>query len=147
MGWLAAAIPEEFDGLGFGHIETAILAEEMGRGLLLEPYLHGCLLPAAVIRHCADAAHKAELLPLIGSGEALVTVAHSEPESRGDVAWVCTRAERRGDGSFVLNGRKSVVVCAMQSDWLLVVARSTGEYSDPDGISVFLLQRDTPGCR
>jgi alkylation response protein AidB-like acyl-CoA dehydrogenase len=145
MGWLAAAIPDDFGGVGFSHVEVAILAEELGRGLLLEPYLHGCLFPAFVIRHCADEAHKAELLPAIGSGEKLLTVAHSEPESRGDAAWVCTRAERRADGSFVLNGRKSVVVCATQSDWLLVVARSTGESADPQGISVFLLHRNAPG--
>ena len=145
MGWLAAVIPEEFDGVGFGHVEAAILAEELGRGLLLEPYLHGCLFPAFVIQHCADEAHKAELLPAIGSGEKLLTVAYSEPESRGDVAWVATRAERQGDGGFVLNGRKSVVVGAVQCDWLLVVARSIGDCVDPEGISVFLLQRDMPG--
>lgn len=145
MGWLAAGIPEAFGGVGFSTVETAILAEEMGRGLLLEPYLHGCLLPAAVLRYCADEAHQAELLPAIASGEALITVAHSEPESRGNVAWVTTRAERRDGGGYVLTGRKSVVVCAQQSDWLLVVARSDGEAGDLEGLSLFLVKPDTPG--
>lgn len=145
MGWLAAVIPEEFGGVGFGHVEAAILAEELGRGLLLEPYLHGCLFPAFVIQHCAGETHKAELLPAIGSGEKLLAVAHSEPQSHGDVAWVATRAQKRSDGGFVLSGRKSVVVGAMQSDWLLVVARSSGECADKEGISVFVLPRETPG--
>ncbi|WP_415264283.1 acyl-CoA dehydrogenase family protein [Pseudomonas serbica] len=144
LGWLAAGIPEEFGGVGFGPVETAILAEEMGRGLLLEPFLHACLLPVALIQHCADEAHKLQLLPAIGSGEALVAVACSEPDSRGDVAWVATRAERRGD-AYVLSGRKSMVVCAAQSDWLLVVARTAGETGATEGVSVFLLPRDTPG--
>ncbi|MGP3791502.1 acyl-CoA dehydrogenase family protein [Pseudomonas sp. B392_1p] len=145
MGWLAVAMPEEFGGVGFGHVEAAILAEELGRGLLLEPYLQGCLFPTFVIQHCADAAQKAELLPALAAGEKLFAVAHSEPESRGDVAWVATRAQRQGDGSYVLNGRKSVVVGAMQSDWLLVVARSAGDCAEPEGISIFLVQRDAPG--
>ncbi|MFJ4452734.1 acyl-CoA dehydrogenase family protein [Pseudomonas sp. NPDC089392] len=144
MGWLAAGIPEAFGGVGFGPVETAILAEEMGRGLLLEPYLHGCLLPAAVLRHCADEAQQAELLPAIGSGEILMAVACSEPESRGDVAWVTTTAQRRGDG-YILNGHKSAVVCAAQSDRLLVVARTAGEPASIEGLSLFVLERDTPG--
>jgi alkylation response protein AidB-like acyl-CoA dehydrogenase len=144
LGWLAAGIPEEFGGVGFGPVETTILMEEMGRGLLIEPFLHACLLPAALIEHCANEAHKLQLLPAIGSGEALIAVACSEPESRGDVAWVATRARRRGD-DYVLNGRKSMVVCAAQSDWLLVVARSAGETGDTEGLSIFLLPRDTPG--
>lgn len=145
MGWLAAVIPEAFGGVGFGHVEAAILTEELGRGLLLEPYLQGCLFPAFVIQHCADEVHKAQLLPAIAAGEQLFTVAHSEPESRGDVAWVATRVQQQGDGSYVLNGRKGVVVAALQSDWLLVVARSAGDSADSDGISIFQLKRDTPG--
>ena len=144
MGWLAAGIPEAYGGVGFGAVEIAILVEEMGRGLLLEPYLHACLLPSALIQHCADEAYKMRLLPAIGSGEALIAVACSEPESRGDVAWATTRAQRRGD-EYVLNGRKSMVVCAAQSDWLLVVARSAGEAGAAAGLSIFLLARDTPG--
>jgi len=144
MGWLAAGIPEAFDGVGFGPVETTLLVEEMGRGVLLEPYLHGCLFPAAVIQHCAGEAHQAELLPLIASGAALITVAFSEPAARGETSWVACRAERKGN-AYVLNGRKSVVVCAEQSDWVLVVARTSGEPGDGDGLSVFLVGRDTPG--
>lgn len=145
MGWLAAAIPEAFGGVGFGNVETTILSEELGRGLLLEPYLHGCLFPAALIQLCADETWQTELLPALATGEMRVAVAHSEPESRGEVSWVSTRAQRQVDGSFVLNGRKSVGVGAAHSDWLLVVARSAGECADRQGISLFAVRRGTPG--
>jgi len=145
MGWLAATVPQALDGVGFGPVEGAILSEEMGRALVLEPYIQACLFPAAVLEHCANVTQQTEWLPVIGAGASLITVAHSEPQSRGNVAWVETRAVRQSDGSYRLSGRKSIVVCAAQAEHLLVVARSAGQAGDMEGISLFCLPRQTPG--
>jgi alkylation response protein AidB-like acyl-CoA dehydrogenase len=147
MGWLMAPIPEAHGGLGFGEVETALIAEALGRGLVLEPYTLCALFPAAIIRGCAAEAQQEELLGAIGSGGALIAVAHSEPEARGCVAHVSASAIRQGDGDYVLNGRKSLVVAAPVADRIIVVARSAGAVRDEAGISLFLIDPQGPGVR
>lgn len=147
MGWLMASIPEQYGGLGFSAVETALIAEELGRGLVLEPYTHCAVFPSAIVRGCAAEAQKEEILAGIGSGETLVAVAHGEPEARGCVSHASASARRQADGGYVLNGRKSLVVAAPVADLILVVARSSGAVRDEDGISVFLLDPKTAGVR
>ncbi len=144
MGWLMAGIPEEFGGLGLGPVESSLIAEELGRGLVLEPFTACGLLPAAIVRECARDDLKAGLLGDIGSGAAIVAVAHSEPAARGRVAHVATRAERRGN-RYVLHGRKSLVVGAPVADRLFVVARTSGAVADEHGIAVFVVDATRPG--
>ena len=147
MGWLMAPIPERYGGLGFGDIEAALIAEELGRGLVLEPYTFCAVLPAAIVRGSAAEGQKEEILAGIASGEQVVAVAYSEPEARGCIAHVSATAKRQADGSYRLNGRKSAVVGAPVADRLLIIARSAGEVRDEQGISAFLLDVETPGVR
>jgi alkylation response protein AidB-like acyl-CoA dehydrogenase len=152
MGWLMASIPEEYGGLGFSDVESALIAEELGRGLVLEPYVFCAAFPTAILRCCASEAQKAELLGAIGSGETLIAVAHSEPQARGCVAHAATTAWRRADGGFTLNGRKSVVVGAPVADRIIVAARSVGDLLDEAGLddaglSLFLVDPRSEGVR
>ena len=144
MGWLAASIGEAYSGLGFSAIETAIIAEQIGRGLVLEPYTLCGVLPIAVVQQCAAESQKAALLTAIGAGETLVAVAHSERESRGRVCHVAATATRQA-GGYRLNGHKTVVVGAPVADRLIIVARSSGEADDFAGVSLFLVDRGTAG--
>lgn len=145
MGWLAASIAEAYSGLGFSAVETALIAEQLGRGLVLEPYTQCAVLPAAVVSHCASESQKEAILAAIGRAEKLIAVAHSEAPSRGNVAQVSTTAVRQADGSYLLNGRKTLVVGAPVADQIIVVARSSGEANAESGISVFLIDVETPG--
>ena len=77
-------------------------------------------------------------------GERIATVAHFEPGARFDTRWVETRARRAGE-DYLLDGRKAVVLQAGLADTLLVSARTAGAGGDPDGISLFLVPRTTPG--
>ena len=147
MGWLAAAMPEQHGGLGFGPIELAIIAEEIGRHLVLEPFTACGVLPASIVMNVGSEAQKEVLLPQIASGEQLIAVACSEPEARGSAMHVSCSAERAADGVWRLDGRKSLVVGAPVADSFLVVARSGGQPADSGGLSVFWLTRDTPGLR
>lgn len=146
MGWLMASIPEGYSGLGFTAVETALIAEQMGRGLVLEPYTQCGVFPAAVVLNCATEPQKQALLASIGGGEQLVAVAHSEPQARGCVSHVSTTAERRGNG-YVLTGRKSLVVGAPVADQLIVAARTAGGTRDEEGISLFLLSPAESGIK
>jgi alkylation response protein AidB-like acyl-CoA dehydrogenase len=145
MGWLAAAVPEDCGGLGFGPIELALLGEEFGRHLVLEPFTACGVLPAAIVNHVGDAGQREGILSTIASGESLFAVAHSEPAARGRVHHVECRAQRLGDGRWRLDGHKSVVVGATVADQWLVVARTGGEACDAAGVAVFVVPPSTDG--
>ena len=147
MGWLAAPIPEAYSGLGFSAVETSLIAEQIGRGLVLEPFTMCGVFPATVVLHCAAEAQKEELSAGIACGAMLVAVAHGEGDARGRVAHVTTSAKRQADGSYWLNGRKTLVVGAPVADRILVVARTAGEMADEQGISLFLLDPKVVGVK
>jgi alkylation response protein AidB-like acyl-CoA dehydrogenase len=147
MGWLAAAIPEAHGGLGFGPVEVALIAEEIGRHLVLEPFTTCGLYPVKLIEHVASDAQKDELLPVIAAGEQLYAVASSEPDARGDPTRISCRAERSSDGTWRLNGHKSLVIGAGVADRLLVLARTSGAAGAVEGVSLFDIDAQTPGVR
>ena len=62
MGWLGVAVPEAFGGLGFTPVESALIAEQFGRGLVLEPYVMCGVFPAALVTRCASGKQRDELL-------------------------------------------------------------------------------------
>ena len=147
MGWLAAAVPEEHGGLGFGPVELALLGEEFGRHLIPEPFNACGVLPAAIIRGVATPDQQTSIFPDIAAGEALVAVAHSEPEARGCVNHVACRALLLPDGGWRLEGHKSLAVGAPVANRLLVVARTGGSIDSVDGISIFDVPAATAGVR
>src|SRR5262245_11462644 len=126
MGWLAAAIPEAHGGLGFGAVEIALIAEEVGRHLGLEPFTACGVDAIKAIQYVATDAQKDALLPMIAAGERLYAVASSEPEARGDSTRIACRALRSRDGTWRLDGRKSLVIGAGVADRFLVFARTAG---------------------
>jgi alkylation response protein AidB-like acyl-CoA dehydrogenase len=147
MGWLAAAIPEAHGGLGFGPVEIALIAEEVGRHLVLEPFTACAVYAIKAIQHVATDAQKDVLLPTIAAGERLYAVASSEPEARGDLTRIACRAEHSRDGTWRLDGRKSLVIGAGVADRFLVFARTAGGIGTPEGISLFEIPADTAGVR
>ena len=78
QGWLGAAIPEEFGGLGLGHIELCAIAEEMGRVVAPIPFASTVFFVAEAILLAGDDAQKADLLPKIAAGELSGCFATSE---------------------------------------------------------------------
>ncbi len=78
QGWLGAAIPEEFGGLGLGHVELCAIAEELGRSLAPIPFASTVYFLAEAILLAGSDAQKAELLPKIAAGEIIGCYATSE---------------------------------------------------------------------
>ncbi|HTZ71188.1 MAG TPA: acyl-CoA dehydrogenase family protein [Acetobacteraceae bacterium] len=138
LGWLAAAFPEEVGGMGGSTIEAAIIAEELGRALVLEPFLACGVLAAEALNWCGTDAQRAELLPAMLAGESMVVLAHAEQEAGGEVGFVATRAEQT-DGGWRLHGCKNAVIAAPLADRLLISARTAGEPDDTHGMTLFLL--------
>jgi alkylation response protein AidB-like acyl-CoA dehydrogenase len=142
LGLTALNVPEEHGGLGAGPVDTMLVMNALGEGLVLEPFLSAAVMTPALLSRSGDAKAAADLLPAIASGERLVIVAHQEPKTRGELNHVATRAEKSGD-SYVLDGHKSVVMHGGVADELLISARTTGKADDRDGISLF---RVAPGA-
>jgi len=144
LGWPAIAIPEDDGGLGMGCVELACVLEEGGRSLVPEPLLSTVLLGAGALMLGGSQAQKADLLPRVADGSALMTLAYQERGSRYDLACCAARAEKKG-GGYVLTGEKTMVLDAHVADTIVVVARSAGAERDREGISLFLLERGAAG--
>lgn len=138
LGLLGLPFAEEYGGFGGGPVETMIVMEAFGRGLILEPYFATVILGGGVLRHAASAAQRKALLPLVGAGKLKLALAHTERHSRHDLANVTTTARADGDG-FVLNGAKSVVLHGDCADKIIVSARVSGGQRDRAGIGLFLV--------
>jgi alkylation response protein AidB-like acyl-CoA dehydrogenase len=143
-GLLALALDEQYGGLGAGAEEMLVVMEAFGRGLVLEPYLASALVGAPLLQRVGSAQHKEHLLPTLASGELRISLAALEPQSRFDLCDVACIARETQDG-FRLVGRKSVVSHGDSADWLIVSARTSGAQTDPHGISLFLIDANSPG--
>lgn len=144
LGLLAASLPEAHGGLGGNPVDTMIVMEEFGKALVVEPYVPAVVIAGGLLARHGAASLQEEFLPLIAGGEMIVAFAFAEPKSRFNLADVATTAEKHG-GDYVLNGQKSVVLGAPWADVLMVTARSAGSQREEKGISVFLVDRKTPG--
>jgi len=144
LGLLGLPFAEEDGGFGGGAEEMLILAEQMGRGLSLEPWLSTLVLGGGFLRHGADAAPRGELVPAVAAGEALIAFAQQERQSRYDLFDVATTARRQGAG-WVVEGRKGMVLHGDSADWFAVTARVAGERRDRRGIGVFLVPATAQG--
>lgn len=144
LGLTALNVPEEHGGLGAGAVDTMLVMNALGEGLVLEPWLGAAVLTPALLQQLGDAKASQDLFPAIAAGERIVVVAHQEPHTRGELNHVATRAERSCD-HYILDGYKNVIAHAGAADELLITARTRGKTDDSDGISVFRVASDTPG--
>ncbi|MBI5336028.1 MAG: acyl-CoA dehydrogenase family protein [Burkholderiales bacterium] len=144
LGVLALNVPEDHGGLNAGSVETMIVMQALGRGLVLEPVAASAVVATHVLREVASDEQQAELLPAMAAGERIVVLAHEESAAEGDVSRVATTARRDGDG-WVLDGHKPVVMHAAAADELLVSARTSGQPGDVQGVSLFRVPAGTAG--
>ncbi|HJN61076.1 MAG TPA: acyl-CoA dehydrogenase family protein [Alphaproteobacteria bacterium] len=145
LGWLGLGLGEAEGGLGGSALDSAVLMEAFGRGLVAEPYLASIVMGGGLVEAAASAGQKSALLPALVAGELMLAFAYAEPRGRYDLAHVDTRAEKSSAGAYLLNGHKSVVFHAASADRIIVSARSSGAAGEADGIGLFLLDRAAPG--
>jgi alkylation response protein AidB-like acyl-CoA dehydrogenase len=144
MGMLGIALPQDHGGFGGSSIDTMIVMNAIGNGLVVEPYLATVVLGARALVHGGSPAQRAEFLPAVSEGKRLLAFAHGEAEARYAQYHVSVTARRDGNG-FVLEGGKSVVMHGAQADALIVSARTSGATGDARGITLFLVDAKTKG--
>jgi alkylation response protein AidB-like acyl-CoA dehydrogenase len=148
LGWLALPFSEEQGGIGGSAVDTMVLMEAFGAGLVLEPYLTTVVMGGSALRAAGTETQIEELVPQIVEGELMLTVAYAEPQARFDLFDVATKARKDGNG-WVIDGHKAVVLHGDSADKIIVSARTSGDRRDPSGISLFIVDRNAPGieCR
>lgn len=143
MGWAGVLIPEEFGGVGFGHVGAGLIAEEIGRNLSATPMLSTAVLGATVLLKAGTAAHRQTLLPQVASGGLLLALAADEHGRHAPFS-IATRATGN-DGKYQLSGKKIHVLDGHVADRLIVAARTSGDGDSRDGISLFLVDPKAAG--
>ncbi|MGC2520950.1 MAG: acyl-CoA dehydrogenase [Burkholderiales bacterium] len=144
MGLLGLPFAEEYGGIGGSAVDTMIVMNAIGAGLVVEPYLATVVLAGGLIDALGSEAQKKTLLPAIAEGRLVLAFAHGEPQARYEPRAVATLAKRSG-ARWAINGEKAVVAHGGQADRLVVSARTSGAEGDARGISLFLIERAAKG--
>ncbi len=144
LGWLGMAFSEEAGGFGGGAVETMIMMESMGRGLVLEPFVSTVLLGGALVAEAGNADQIEAIIPEIIEGNLMMSFGYAEAQSRFNLNDVETTASKSGDG-YILNGTKAVVYHGGTADKIVISARTSGASRDADGISLFIVDSNAAG--
>lgn len=143
LGIAGALLPESCGGFGGSGFDIAVVFEELGRGLTVEPFLPSAVLCGTIL--CELAAEKQQaLIATLIDGSATAALANYESGDRYAINRVTTTATRNADG-WVLNGSKSQVLDGGNADTLIVSARTDGSDDSESGISLFLISASASG--
>ena len=144
LGLLGLPFTEAEGGFGGSAVETMIVMESFGRGLVVEPYLANVVLGGGLVTLAGSAAQKQAILPELAGGKLLLAFAHGERQSRYTLSDVETTAKKDGSG-YVLSGKKGVVLHGDSADQLIVSARNAGASRDRKGLSLFFVDAKAKG--
>lgn len=144
LGWLSIPFTEDQGGFGGGPVDTMVVMEELGQGLVLEPFVATVLLFGGLLSKGGTAAQQDALIGRIIEGQLQGAFAFLERQSRYQLADVKATAQAQSD-QFVLNGEKTLVFNGMAADQLIVAARTSGEQTDSQGISLFVVDANAEG--
>jgi len=144
LGWFSIPFAEEDGGFGGDIVDTMVIMEEIGKGLVVEPYLPTVVLFGGLIARAGNEAQRNAWIPSIIEGSTSGAFAYLERQSRFEIADCLTQAKAAGDG-WVLNGEKVVVFNGANCNQMIVLARTSGEQWDRDGLSLFVVAADAEG--
>ncbi len=142
MGFTGILIPENEGGLGLGHVEAGIVLEEIGRNLSPSPFLTTAVAAVEALK-ASGSNMRERWFPGIIAGETVIGLAIDEDAKHRPERITCV-AERSGNG-FKLSGKKQFVVQGASADMLIVAARTAGSDKDPEGLTLFAIEKDAAG--
>lgn len=144
LGWLGVPFSENHGGFGGGAVETMLMMEEFGKGLVVEPYLATVVACGSALNGFGSEDQKSSFIPEIIDGSKLWALAFAEPQGRFNLADLTTTATA-SNGSYLLSGHKSVVINGPNANFFIVSVRTSGEQRDETGISLFIIPSDAKG--
>ena len=137
---------EQFGGYGGSIVDVAAIMQEFGNALILEPLVPSVIMFGGLLEQVADEKANNDLIPQIIDGSLLGAVAMYEPHTRFDMSNIACLATADGD-NFLLTGTKSMVLGGAHANKIIVLARTSGEQSDEQGISLFIVDSDAAGVQ
>lgn len=147
LGFFSLRIPEEYEGLGLGHVASVVFAEEMGRctagGTAITPIVHTDLA-SPYVTNFGTPEQKKRWLPKFASGEMITAIGVTEADAGSDVQAIRTAAVRDGDG-WRINGSKMFITNGGFADVVFVAAKTNTDVKGSRGISIIAVEHDTPG--
>jgi alkylation response protein AidB-like acyl-CoA dehydrogenase len=145
MGWAGILVPQDYGGLGLGHVEAGVVMEELGRTLTPSPFLSTAVLAASAIARAGTDQQKEKYLPRIVAGELIATLAVDETAKHHPDHTAMTAA--RADKGFTLSGAKTFVIDGHVANLLIVAARTAAKAGDTRGLTLFIVDANAPGVR
>ncbi len=144
QGWLAIAIPEEQGGFGGSFVDMTLILEQLGRGLVPEPFIASVVLGGGVLSELGSEEQRDTFLGPMIEGQTSLAFAYAEQQSRYNLNDCLFTAEKSGDG-WTLSGEKVWVLNGHAADQIIVVARTAGGQFDDSGLSLFIVDGDAAG--
>ena len=145
-GWLAVGFPEEHGGFGGSFVDTALILEQLGRGLVPEPYIASVVLAGGLLSRLGTAAQVEKHLAPMLEGRTTLAFAYAERQGRYEPNDCETTAKRSGAG-WTLSGEKVWVLNGHVADAYVVVARTSGGSRDAAGLSLFVVDAGAAGVK
>lgn len=146
QGWLAVAFPEAQGGYGGSFVDVSLILEQLGRGLVPEPYIPSVVLAGGLLSRLGTDAQAEKFLAPMLEGRTTLAFAYAERQGRYEPADCETTATKSGAG-YVLRGEKVWVLGGHTADHVIVVARTSGASRDAAGLSLFVVDGDAPGLK
>jgi acyl-CoA dehydrogenase len=147
LGFLGIRYPAEYGGSEMDALGSVVLAEELGRstfgGFAITVLVHTDMA-SVHIANGGSPAQRAKYLPDIIAGRKIVAVAVSEPDAGSDVKGIRTTARREGE-IYMLNGAKMFITNGVHGDVYCVAAKTGREARPSQSVSMFLVEKGTPG--
>jgi alkylation response protein AidB-like acyl-CoA dehydrogenase len=144
LGWPGMIIPEAYGGAGLSFTDLAVVFEVLGYYASSSPLLDSGVLSAQTIIEAGSDAQKKDILPAIASGQQIFSFAFTEPEYGWGPNSIKMQAAPNND-NYLLNGTKLFIPWAHVADQIMVVARTSEGVTPEEGISLFLVDKNTPG--
>ena len=144
LGWLSVPFAEEYGGFGGSVEDIAAVMEELGKGIVVEPYASTVVVFGGLLSASDNSALKEEVIPTVIDGSCMGSFACVEAQSRYELSDVATTAVAT-DGGYKINGEKTVVANGGTANKFVVSARTSGGQFDRDGVSLFLVDASTAG--
>lgn len=142
LGVIGALFSEDDGGFGGEGFDLTVVFEAIGRGLICEPFLQSGVLAGGLLAIGSET--QKDHLEAVIAGETIAVLAQAEADDGGDPTYLATTATKSGEG-WVLNGHKAVIRHGAAADLLVVSARTSGDAGDANGVSLFVVPKDTEG--
>jgi hypothetical protein len=144
LGWFGLPFSEEDGGFGGNQIDTMVLMEQFGKGLVVEPFLASVVMAGGALKRAANAEQKKAYLEGIIDGSKQLALAYMEVESGDEPRYVAV-AGTEADGGYQISGTKCMVLHGATADAFVVSFRTSGGTVDENGITLAVIPADREG--